>query len=126
MDTYRNIVRTRPSLRSSPRARGRDTFANATAKAGISLTIPERFSLGLKGVGTLIKMMYAFLWQEEIIPWFGIKDASLNRFGGEAMPYVNALGNALSGFAHYDDNVQKAQNVYPGDTQCRVACSYLL
>ena len=65
-----------------------DAFANATSH--ISLTIGERFSLGLKGVGTLIKMLYAFVWQEEIIPWFGIKDESLNRFGGEAMPYVNA------------------------------------
>ena len=96
-------------------------FRGATSH--VKLSLGDRWHLGMRGAGVLLKMMYAFLWQEEIIkgPW--IKDAGLNRLGGEAMPYVNMLGNAMTGYAHPDPTVQSCKNVYPGDAACRVGGS---
>ena len=69
-------------------------------------------------------MMYAFLWQEWVFV-FGPNDElmlrpRINKLGAVLMPSVNAFANMLTGFAHTDDNVQNAEDVYPGDSRCRV------
>lgn len=98
-------------------------FRNKTVDVRARLSFGDRFSLGLKGVGTLGKLMYAFLWQEEIIPGPWLRDKDLNRLGGEAMPIFNMLCNAMNGFPHADKDVQAGRNVYPGDKACRVGMS---
>ena len=96
-------------------------FRNLTAE--IKLDFTEKFTLGLKGVGTLLKMANAFLWQEEIIKWSGLKSPEKNRIGGEAMPYINMISNALSGYPHPDKDIQRCTNVYPGGEACRLGTS---
>ena len=49
------------------------TLRAATADKGIALTALEKASMGLKFTGTLIKIFYAFLWQEWVLT-FGPKD----------------------------------------------------
>ena len=97
------------------------TFRNLTADVKLSFT--EKFSLSLKGAGVLLKMVYAFLFQEEVLKWPGLYDVDANKLGGEAMPYVNMLCNAMTGFKHADPAIQSCKNVYPGDAACRVGSS---
>ena len=84
--------------------------------------------MGLKFTGTLIKIFYAFLWQEWVLT-FGPKDElflrpRVNKLGAALMPKVNALGNFLTGYVHTDPGVQACEGVYPADERCRVAaCS---
>ena len=98
-------------------------FSEALKDAGVKLGFVERFTLGLKFAGTMIKLLYAFVWQEAIIPGAYLENENLNRIGGEIIPAVNGLANALTGFPHSDGDLQSAVNVYPGDAKCRVGPS---
>lgn len=89
----------------------------------IHLSWTEKMTLALKGGGTLLKLAYAFLWQEEVIPWSGLTNAEINKLGGDAIPVVNMIANAMNGFPHPDKDVQAAYGVYPGDTTCRISLS---
>ena len=42
----------------------------------------------------------------------------MNKLGGAAMPYVNMVADALTGYKHADD-VRRSRGVYPGDDTCR-------
>ena len=93
------------------------------AENGVSLGFLQRLSLGLKGVGFLVKMGWAFVWQEEMFKGDYLRNAKINTLGGEMCKYVNMLGNALTGFKRSDKDFQACVNVYPGDAACRVGSS---
>lgn len=71
-----------------------------------------------RGLGTLLKMFYAFIWQEGIFkgPW--LTSANANALGGYMIPLINRLGDILTGYPHPDD-VRAAVGIYPGDGMCR-------
>jgi len=100
------------------------TLRTATVEKGIALSRLERVGLAFKMSGTLVKMMYAFLWQEWVFV-FGPNDQLMlrprvNKLGAALMPGVNAFANLLTGYKHTDPNVQNAEDVYPGDARCRI------
>ena len=97
------------------------TFRNATKD--VKLSLATKASLAMRGTGTVMKLVYAFLWQEKMIPWFGLHDAGINRLGGQAIPFVNKLANMLTGYRQPSKDVQNGINVYPGDANCRVGTS---
>merc|ERR1711988_966091 len=74
---------------------------------GVQLSSMEKLSLTLKGVGTLLKLGYAFLWQEEVIPGPWLHSRELNALGGDAMSSINMIANALTGFPHPENKVQQ-------------------
>ena len=52
---------------------------SATASKGISLSSLEKTTMGLKLGGVLVKMFYAFLWQEWVLT-FGPNDELMLRY----------------------------------------------
>ena len=57
-------------------------------------------------LSTLVKMIYAFLWDEEsIIPPF-IFDPEANEIGAELIPRVNSFANRFNDFTYYEQNFQ--------------------
>lgn len=91
---------------------------NATTH--IKLNVFQKIGLGLKGTGTVLKLGYAFLWQEWVFPNPLFLKPFTNRLGAYLMPAVNTLTNFLTGFKHAEQSIQKCENVYPGDELCRV------
>jgi len=101
---------------------------SATSEKGIALSSLEKTAMGLKFGGTLVKIFYAFLWQEWVLT-FGPNDELLlrprvNKLGATLMPGVNALANMLTGYQHTEPGVQDCENVYPGDQRCRIQESH--
>ena len=97
-------------------------FRNLTS--AVKLSTFERLGLFLRVGGTGVKLLWAFVWQERVTQGDRyLNDADVNELGGLAMPYVNMLANAMTGFKHTDGEVQHCKDVYPGDQQCRVGPS---
>ena len=68
------------------------------ALSTLSLTLSDRFSLFRKTLGTVIKMLYAFLWQEKVIKWWGLHGRISNNLGGKLLPTVNKFADLISGY----------------------------
>jgi len=68
---------------------------------------------------TLIKLVYAFLWQEEVLTqddfWL---QPTTNAIGTLVLPLVNGLANQLNNFTYSDAVMQTGINMYPGETWC--------
>ena len=67
------------------------------ATADFHLDLDQKASLLKNTAGTLIKLLYAFVWQEEFLH---IDDILLtpdaNTFGAILLPLINDLGNSLT------------------------------
>lgn len=89
-------------------------FEEANVRVGLGMKV----ELLKRGVGVLLKMLYAFLWQEQTIigPW--LYSPPDNFLGALAMPWVNAVCDFLTGYPHPED-VAYCGDVYPGSTKCR-------
>jgi hypothetical protein len=94
-------------------------FRRVRASEGITFGGEDRKTLGNMFVGTVLKMVYAFYWQEAIVPGPHISDPEAIARGAEMLPVVNALANQLTGFYHVDEEFQQSINVFPGDARCR-------
>jgi len=79
----------------------------------------DRADLCNKFIGTVIKMMYAFYWQEQIVDRDHLDDTEAIQRGAEMQPVVNALANEITGFTHVDMEFQASIDVYPADAKCR-------
>eukprot|EP00300_Choanocystis_sp_HF-7_P037940 c54390_g1_i1.p1 GENE.c54390_g1_i1~~c54390_g1_i1.p1 ORF type:complete len:376 (+),score=10.68 c54390_g1_i1:23-1129(+) len=95
------------------------TLILALQENDVDLPVDVALDFGARGLGTLIKMMYAFVWQEQLIPGPWLYSPEDNIRGAEVMPEINAIGNDISGYNHTDDDLQDAINTYPGDYECR-------
>jgi len=86
-----------------------------------NFNLPQEEFLILEGnvFSTLIKLVYAFLWQEEVLTqddfWL---QPSTNAIGTLVLPLVNNLANQLNNFTYSDSNMQAGINMYPGETWC--------
>jgi hypothetical protein len=69
--------------------------------------------------GMLMKIGYAFLWQEFFIPLPSLYGPLPNQLGAWAMPYWNGASAKISGIPQTDAAVNNAVKVYPGDQKCR-------
>ena len=95
---------------------------NALVSHPVRLT--QRLLIFKRGLGTLLKMVYAFVWQEGIFvgPW--LTSPKANSVGGWLMPSINRSGDMLTGYVHSSD-VRMSKNVYPGDDQvCRAVVAH--
>jgi hypothetical protein len=71
------------------------------------------------GITTVLKLIYAFLWQEEILtdnPIF--LSECLNEIGYEYLPIVNTRLNEINTFDYFNLDFQNGTDVYPGDFWC--------
>ena len=90
-----------------------------TAISGIVVSHEDKKSLVFRFIGMIIKIIYAFMWQEFFIPLdFLYNDITLP-IGAKLLPDVNELASKISGVPQTDVNVNTSKNVYPGDAQCR-------
>jgi hypothetical protein len=90
----------------------------ATSKMREALPQEEINTLLKNTVGTVIKFVYAFLWQEEAIKINFLKMKFINTIGAKLLPMVNDLATTLTNFEHNDPNFQKGENFYPGEHEC--------
>lgn len=88
--------------------------------ANIQLTLAEKATVVSKGVGTLVKLLYAYFWQECQFKYGILYNPTWNVFGALLIPAVNALSNKLTGFEHPDASIQMSEDIYPGQEWCRV------
>jgi len=87
--------------------------------ADVSLGYLEHAQFQLNTVGTLMKLIYAFLWQEYALtdnPLF--LDPEVNQIGASFMVTINSLADWLTDFPMLDNNLQKGSGIYPGEDWC--------
>jgi len=89
------------------------------ATADLELGILEKAQLELDTAGTLIKLIYAFLWQEYVLTSADIfLDPEVNRLGAAAMASVNQIADWLTSFPTLDPDLPAGYGTYPGDLRC--------
>ena len=94
-------------------------FKIRLATADVTLGILENIQLELDTLATLIKLIYAFLWQEYVLTGSDIfLDPEVNVLGAAFMSTVNNLANYLNSFPVLSEALQSGYGVYPGDTWC--------
>lgn len=79
----------------------------------------ERFKFLSNAIGSGIKLMYAFLWQErELTKSKFFLDPLVNFLGWELLPRINHIANQFVTFEHFDKQFQNGVKVYPGESWC--------
>jgi len=72
-----------------------------------------------RGIGVIIKLLYAFLFQEKVIPLKLFKKPWVISIGGHNVRNVNAIADSLTGFEQTDWNTVHSKNIYPGQDTCK-------
>jgi len=89
------------------------------ATADINLGLLEKGQFQLNTVGTLVKLIYAFLWQEYALTDADIfLDPEVNQLGYTFMVSVNKFADFLTDFPMLDADLQKGSGIYPGEEWC--------
>jgi len=89
------------------------------ATANTSFGILELGHFQLNTVGTLTKIIYAFLWQEYALTDSEIfLDPEVNILGASAIVSINKLADWLTDFPMLDPDLQTGYGTYPGDEWC--------
>ena len=88
--------------------------------SNLRLSRSERFVLLRQFLGTAFKLLYSFLWQEQVIQLPSFLDEGPNKVGADIMPTLMSLFNFITGYNHVDQQFQNAEDVYPGDKTCRL------
>lgn len=84
----------------------------------IDLTLEESAELLENTIGTVIKLLYGFFWQESIIDLTGINDTpEINEAGASFTPRVNMFANNLTRWDLHVEDVQLGGG-YPGSEGC--------
>lgn len=95
----------------------------ALQELGVDPTLEDKTILLRRGIGTLIKMLYAFLWQEEFFPGPWIASPEANAAGGDLLPVINKFCDTLTGYPHLE-TFDTSDDVYPGDSLCRYVVAH--
>jgi len=85
----------------------------------LNLTEEEKNDFEIDAWTTVFKLVYAFLWQEEVLtdnPLF--KNETVNEIGWQLLPLFNKKMNDLNSFEYYEKNFQRGVDIYPGDADC--------
>lgn len=70
-------------------------------------------------LGSFSKLIYAFLWQErELTKSKLFLDPVVNYIGWVLLPRINHIANQFISYEHYDPQLQKGVNLYPGGDWC--------
>jgi len=84
------------------------------------LTLKEKEAIVPVFLGTVMKLLWAFVWQEQTFLYPFIFDAKWNIAGNLLTPPLFALANKLTQFPHDDQDYQKQKNIYPGQAHCNI------
>jgi len=79
------------------------------------LTKSEKSDLVHKFAGMLMKILYAFLWQEYFIPLKFLYNDEILSLGAEFSVTWNGWASEISGFPQTDEDVVNSKNLYPGE-----------
>lgn len=85
----------------------------------VSISFFQKLTMIKKFTGMIMKIGYAFLWQEYEVNFPALYDESTLQMGAQFAPYFNMLSNVFGGFPQTDEYINQTSDVYPGDTQCR-------
>lgn len=92
------------------------------AAGHFDLTLAERFDLGLKFLSVVLKIGWAFLWQEEFVPTSFLWHRVPMQIGIRLTPLVYGLGDSMGRFYEQDHAVNNVEReVFPGSDYCRLA-----
>lgn len=96
-----------------------DSYVPALFAATESVKVPweEKLNLASKGIGVVIKIVYAFCYQEKKLPTFinnYFDSKNMTIWGGEHIEMINGIADAISGFYETDINVMESFDLYPG------------
>ena len=85
----------------------------------IDIPVSDRLRIFKKSLTPIIKLVYAFIWQEQAFP-FGdvIYTTPVNAGGFAKMPAVHKTANKFAKFKYYNLPLQAALGVYPGEKRC--------
>ena len=75
--------------------------------------------MGRRFVGMIMKIAYAFAFQEEFPPIPLLWGKVPNTIGALLLPTWNKLASEISGVPQLDDFINQSMDVYPGDDKCR-------
>lgn len=74
----------------------------------------------------LMKIVYAFLWQEYFIPLKFLYGDTVLGYASTFMVTWNSWAVKLSGFPQTDPYVKNSVNLYPGHSQCKTHSPHAL
>jgi len=98
-----------------------DTYLhNIRGAIDFQLTLQEKEAMVPVMLGTVLKLLWAFVWQEQTFVYSFQFNATWNVIGNLVTPSVFALGNKLTKFQHDDLDYQKGKDIYPGQSYCNV------
>jgi len=67
----------------------------------------------------LIKLIFAFLYQEKYVKIPGFKSPIVIQIGGHMTSVVNFIADVFTMFPQTDQEVNKSEHVYPGQSTCK-------
>jgi len=98
-----------------------ESYLPALGKATREVSLSVEDCLGILSMftGTMIKLIYAFLYQEKHLKVPGFNSAFMIDVGGHHVSFVNSLADLFTGFAQTDSDVNDSVNLYPGQATCK-------
>ena len=72
----------------------------------VQINAIEKLRLRGNLFSAVIKLLYAFLWQESTFDSPLLLNPAVNAIGAELIPSVNAFANGLNDFTFYEQNFQ--------------------
>jgi len=99
----------------------------AIEEIDIKLSPLQWWQVSTEFLGTVIKLLYGFVWQEEVL---GFSDSFngnkfANRMGAIFMPVVNFVSNKLTGYPRWRDiGMQASLATYPGSRKCDIESAH--
>jgi len=83
------------------------------------LPLEERVEFGRNLVGTLVKLLYAFVWQEQVITSPIVFKPQVNQIGAILQPLLNNfVTNNIGLFKYSDPEFGSGKNFYAGQARC--------
>lgn len=87
---------------------------------GVKVSSKDQSELRYGLFGTVLKLLWAFVWQEEVFQYGSLYTESWNAVGSVLTSTVNSVANGLTGFSHPDESLQQNKKMYPGQGDCDV------
>jgi len=82
--------------------------------ANIHWPLKTKIDVVEKFTGMIIKIIYAFLYQEKFLKVPGFNTKIMIELGGASISMMNGFADSLTGFPQTDGNVNRSFGVYPG------------
>ena len=89
------------------------------AMIDVKVNIFQKFKLARMFTGMIMKIIYAFQWQEFFFPRPFMYTAVPHFFGAWTLPMFNFKASLISGIPQTDKYMNWSKNLYPGDKFCR-------